>query len=109
MSTTPDADAQDRELAARICSDVGFLADAEPYHTAKVAAAIAAHTRAAVERESGDLILSGAKVQAEIGEILANPSTTPSPQRILFKSVGLAIEDLTAARLVWQAKSQSST
>ena len=52
MSTTPDADAQDRELAARICSDVGFLADAEPYHTAKVAAAIAAHTRAAVERET---------------------------------------------------------
>jgi thiomorpholine-carboxylate dehydrogenase len=70
---------------------------------------VVAESRAAVERESGDLILSGAKVQAEIGEILANPSTTPSPQRILFKSVGLAIEDLTAARLVWQAKSQSPT
>jgi len=29
----------------------------------------------------------------------------PSNGRIVFKSVGMAIEDLTAARLVWQAHS----
>jgi thiomorpholine-carboxylate dehydrogenase len=69
---------------------------------------VVADSRAAVERESGDVCLSGAKVQAEIGEILANPSTTPPPQRILFKSVGLAIEDLTAARLVWQSRAETS-
>jgi thiomorpholine-carboxylate dehydrogenase len=66
---------------------------------------VIAESREAVERESGDLRLSGAKVHAEIGEILANPSTTPNGRRILFKSVGLAIEDLTAARLVWQSRS----
>jgi thiomorpholine-carboxylate dehydrogenase len=66
---------------------------------------VVAESRAAVERESGDVLLSGAKVQAEIGEILANPKFAPRGQRILFKSVGLAIEDLTAARLVWQARS----
>ena len=40
-SSAPEPTQADRELAARICSDVGFLADAEPYRTAKVAAAIA--------------------------------------------------------------------
>jgi thiomorpholine-carboxylate dehydrogenase len=65
---------------------------------------VVAESRDAVERESGDVRLSGAKVKAEIGEILANPATAPRGRRILFKSVGLAIEDLTAARLVWQAR-----
>jgi thiomorpholine-carboxylate dehydrogenase len=73
---------------------------------------VVAESRDAVERESGDVRLSGAKVQAEIGEILANPSTGQvanlGGQRILFKSVGLAIEDLTAARIVWQARAERS-
>ena len=64
---------------------------------------IVAESRAALERESGDIILSGARIQAEIGEILANPSHPIPAGRILFKSVGMAIEDLVAARLVWQA------
>jgi thiomorpholine-carboxylate dehydrogenase len=70
---------------------------------------VVAESRDAVERESGDVLLSGAKVQAEIGEVLANPASAPRGQRILFKSVGLAIEDLTAARLVWQARAGSAT
>jgi ornithine cyclodeaminase/alanine dehydrogenase-like protein (mu-crystallin family) len=64
---------------------------------------VVAESRLCVERESGDVRLSGARVEAEIGEILANPATTPTGRRIVFKSVGMAIEDLTAARLVWQA------
>lgn len=69
---------------------------------------IVGESRDAVERESGDVRLSGAKVEAEIGEILANPGSAPSGRRVLFKSVGLAIEDLTAARLVWQARTENS-
>jgi thiomorpholine-carboxylate dehydrogenase len=51
------------------------------------------------------VILSGAKVQAEIGEILTAPTaaTIPRDQRVVFKTVGMAIEDITAARLVWQS------
>ena len=66
---------------------------------------VVAEGRACVERESGDVILSGAKVRAEIGEILADPSTAKIScgQRVVFKSVGMAIEDVTAARLVWRA------
>ena len=64
---------------------------------------VVAESRANVERESGDVILSGAKVQSEIGDILANPAAAniPRDQRIVFKTVGMAIEDITAARLVW--------
>jgi ornithine cyclodeaminase/alanine dehydrogenase-like protein (mu-crystallin family) len=61
---------------------------------------IVAESQSAVERESGDVRLSGAKVGAEIGNILSGALAAPR-DRIVFKSVGMAIEDLTAARLVW--------
>jgi ornithine cyclodeaminase/alanine dehydrogenase-like protein (mu-crystallin family) len=66
---------------------------------------VVAEGRSCVERESGDVILSGAKVQAEIGDILGDPTTAeiPRDQRIVFKTVGMAIEDVTAARLVWES------
>jgi thiomorpholine-carboxylate dehydrogenase len=65
---------------------------------------IVAECRAAAERESGDIVLSGSKVNAEIGEILAGKVSAPNSGRILFKSVGMAIEDLTAARIAWAAR-----
>ncbi|HUH63887.1 MAG TPA: ornithine cyclodeaminase family protein [Terracidiphilus sp.] len=63
---------------------------------------VVAESRSCAEREAGDVRFSGAKVQAEIGEILSGAAPAPAG-RIVFKSVGMAIEDLTAARLVWQA------
>jgi len=71
---------------------------------------VIAEGRSCVERESGDVLLSGAKVQAEIGEILADPgaAVVPRDQRIVFKTVGMAIEDVTAARLVWQSRQATS-
>ncbi len=67
---------------------------------------IVAESRSSVERESGDVRLSGAKVAAELGEILAGGAKAdiPRDRRVLFKSVGMAIEDLAAAQLVWQAR-----
>ncbi|HEY3705665.1 MAG TPA: ornithine cyclodeaminase family protein [Terracidiphilus sp.] len=74
--------------------------DDETLHTST----IVAESRQAAERESGDIVLSGSRVQAEIGEILAHAQRVPTGGRILYKSVGMAIEDLVAARLVWQAR-----
>jgi len=66
---------------------------------------LVAESRACVERESGEVRVSGARIQAEIGEILRDPSSVTIPRgRVLFKSVGMAIEDLTAARLVWEKR-----
>ena len=72
---------------------------------------IVAESRSSVERESGDVRLSGAKVEGEVGEILAGKGTAeiPRDRRVLFKSVGMAIEDLTAAQLVWQARARTGT
>jgi ornithine cyclodeaminase/alanine dehydrogenase-like protein (mu-crystallin family) len=65
---------------------------------------VIAEARSAVESESGDVRLSGAQVHAEIGQVLSGVAQAPSGMRIVFKSVGMAIEDLTAARIVWQAR-----
>jgi len=69
---------------------------------------VVAESRSCAERESGDLRLSGSKVEAEIGEILSGVRVAPTDRRIVFKSVGMAIEDLIGARLVWQAKQAPS-
>jgi len=65
---------------------------------------VIAESRSCAERESADVRSSGAKIYAEIGEILSGAVAAPATRRVLFKSVGMAIEDLTAARLVWQAR-----
>jgi ornithine cyclodeaminase/alanine dehydrogenase-like protein (mu-crystallin family) len=66
---------------------------------------VVAECRSAAERESGDVRSSGVRVRTEIGEILSGAQPAPRDTRVVFKSVGMAIEDLTAARLVWQARS----
>jgi thiomorpholine-carboxylate dehydrogenase len=72
---------------------------------------LVAESRDCVGRESGDVVGSGAKIQAEIGEILAHPASDAIPKsgRVLFKTVGMAIEDLTAAKLVWEKTGNKGT
>ncbi|HZI84311.1 MAG TPA: ornithine cyclodeaminase family protein [Casimicrobiaceae bacterium] len=58
-------------------------------------------SREAASRESGDIILSGARIHAEAGEIFAGTKTVPSGATIVFKSVGVAVEDVYAAKLAF--------
>ena len=58
-------------------------------------------SRDAVVKESGDVILSGAPIFAEVGEIFSGDCTPPRSSTTIFKSVGLAVEDIAAARLVY--------
>ena len=64
-------------------------------------------SREAVLKESGDVILSKAEIFAEAREILAGTKSSPAGQTTVFKSVGIAIEDLAAAQLVFQAATAS--
>ncbi len=64
-------------------------------------------SRDAVLQESGDVILSGASIYAELGEIFAGLKPAPVAQTTVFKSVGLAVEDIAAAKLVYDALSAS--
>jgi thiomorpholine-carboxylate dehydrogenase len=57
-------------------------------------------SREAVLKESGDVILSGAEIYAEAGEIFAGTKAAPFSKTTVFKSVGLAIEDIATAKLV---------
>jgi thiomorpholine-carboxylate dehydrogenase len=62
-------------------------------------------SREAVLKESGDVILSSAPIYAEIGEIFAGRKEAPVAATTVFKSVGLAIEDIAAAKLVYSIAS----
>src|SRR5438477_888317 len=57
-------------------------------------------SRAAALKESGDVILSGAKIYAEIGEALAGKVPPRANETTIFKSLGMAVEDISAALLV---------
>jgi thiomorpholine-carboxylate dehydrogenase len=68
---------------------------------------VMAHTlivdsREAVLKESGDVILSKAEIFAEAGEIFCGLKRA-APGTTVFKSVGIAAEDIAAARLVHAA------
>jgi thiomorpholine-carboxylate dehydrogenase len=60
-------------------------------------------SREAALKESGDVILSKAKIHAEAGEIFDGSKTVSASETTVFKSLGLAIEDVAAARLVYEA------
>ena len=65
-------------------------------------------SREAVLQESGDVILSRAKIYAEIGEIFTGTKRPTAGDTTIFKSVGIAVEDLAAARLVYDAATRSA-
>jgi ornithine cyclodeaminase/alanine dehydrogenase-like protein (mu-crystallin family) len=54
-------------------------------------------------QESGDVILSGAKVYAELGEALAGKVPPRANETTIFKSLGMAVEDISAALLVYRS------
>jgi ornithine cyclodeaminase/alanine dehydrogenase-like protein (mu-crystallin family) len=63
---------------------------------------VIADSREGVMRESGDVLLSGARIHAELGEILAGTATVPEGRTTVFESVGMAVEDVAAAALVYE-------
>ena len=54
-------------------------------------------------KESGDVILSGATPFAELGEILNGTKQVEPGATTIFKSLGMAVEDVAAAKLVFEA------
>jgi thiomorpholine-carboxylate dehydrogenase len=52
--------------------------------------------------ESGDILHSGAAIYAELGEVLVGKVALPSGRRVVYKALGIAAEDVAAARLVYE-------
>lgn len=64
-------------------------------------------SREAAMKESGDVILSGAQIHAELGEALAGKVKIEPRRTTVFKSLGMAVEDIAAALLVYHAAKNS--
>ncbi len=60
-------------------------------------------SREGAMKESGDVILSGAKIYAELGEALSGKVPSRANETTIFKSLGMAIEDISAALLVYRS------
>jgi ornithine cyclodeaminase/alanine dehydrogenase-like protein (mu-crystallin family) len=60
-------------------------------------------SREAALQESGDVILSQTPIFAEAGEVFAGARQVPREATTVFKSLGLAVEDVASARLVYDA------
>ncbi len=63
--------------------------------------------RAGAVAELGDIRLSGARIHAELGEILAASQPVSAGETTVFKSLGMAIEDVAAAKLVYDRIARS--
>lgn len=64
--------------------------------------ALIVDSREACLKESGDVILSKAPIYAEAGEIFSGRMAKPAGGRIVFKSVGMASEDIATAKLAYE-------
>ncbi|XP_070616335.1 ketimine reductase mu-crystallin [Erythrolamprus reginae] len=64
-------------------------------------------SKEAALRESGDVILSGASVFAELGEVILGSKPALREKTTMFKSLGMAIEDTIAAKMVFEGWSAS--
>src|SRR5687767_15318291 len=58
--------------------------------------------------EAGDVILAGVTPFAELGEVLNGAKQVDRNVTTIFKSLGMAVEDVAAARLVYDASSCST-
>jgi thiomorpholine-carboxylate dehydrogenase len=63
-------------------------------------------SREAAMKESGDVILSRAKIYAELGEAFAGKVPPRANETTIFKSLGMAVEDVAAALLVYRSATQ---
>jgi len=66
-------------------------------------------SREAAMKESGDVILSRVKIYAELGEAFAGKVPPRPNETTIFKSLGMAVEDVAAALLVYRSATQNKT
>ena len=64
-------------------------------------------SREGAMKESGDVILSGAKIYAELGEAFAGKIPSRASETTIFKSLGMAVEDIAAATLVYRSATKA--
>lgn len=59
-------------------------------------------SRESALHESAEVIQSGAAIHAELGDLIAKPNEKLHGKTTIFKSLGIAVEDIAAAAAVWK-------
>jgi thiomorpholine-carboxylate dehydrogenase len=89
---------------ALVCAIGAATPDRRELDTETMRGAVVVESREAAMREAGDIVLANATVTAEIGELLSGAPIDREGRPVVFKSVGLAVEDIAAAKLVLDKK-----
>jgi thiomorpholine-carboxylate dehydrogenase len=90
---------------AVVCAVGAVMPDRRELDDEAMRGAIVVESREAAMKEPGDILLAKAQVSAEIGELLNGASLNRKGLPIVFKSVGIAIEDIASAKLVYELAS----
>lgn len=64
--------------------------------------AVLVESREAVRREAAELKDPGVEIYAELGELFSGRVSAPTNSTTIYKSVGIGVEDLAAAKVVWE-------
>lgn len=91
---------------AMVCAVGAVTPDRRELDDDAMRGAIVVESREAAMREPGDILLAKVQVTAEIGELLQGAAMDRMDRPIVFKSVGIAIEDIAAAKLVYDKLAQ---
>ena len=86
---------------ALICAVGAVTPDRRELDDDAIRGSVIVESREAALREPGDILLSHAEVTAELGELFNGVTLHRKPGPVVFKSVGMAIEDIASAKLVF--------
>jgi thiomorpholine-carboxylate dehydrogenase len=87
---------------AMVCAVGAVTPDRRELDDEAMRGAVVVESRDAAMREPGDILLSGARVAAELGELLNGALIERNNLPVVFKSVGIAVEDIASANLVYE-------
>jgi thiomorpholine-carboxylate dehydrogenase len=99
-SPTPILQGRWLKTDALVCAVGAVTPDRRELDDEAMRGAVVVESREAAMREPGEILLSNAQVTAEIGELLHGAVIDGRDRPVIFKSVGIAIEDIAAAKLV---------
>ena len=86
---------------AMVCAIGAATPDRRELDEETMRGAVVVESREAALKEAGDIVLAHARVSAEIGELLNGAQIERGDRAVVFKSVGIAVEDIAAAKLVY--------
>jgi ornithine cyclodeaminase/alanine dehydrogenase-like protein (mu-crystallin family) len=86
---------------AMVCAIGAATPDRRELDDEAMRGAVVVESREAALKEAGDIVLANAQVSAEIGALLNGAQWNRGDRPLVFKSVGIAVEDIAAAQLVY--------